>query len=65
MRVVDTSNVLRRRELLTPLAATGAAGVLRGQGAGANPRAIDCHHHFVSPAYIKAVDGLKSSVKSS
>ena len=50
---MDTSNVLTRRELLTGLAALGAAGVLRGQGT--NPRAIDCHHHFVSPAYIKAL----------
>src|SRR5712691_3580417 len=51
---MDTSNVLTRRELFTGLAALGAAGVLRGQGP--NPRAIDCHHHFVSPAYIKALE---------
>jgi hypothetical protein len=50
---MDTSNVLTRRELLTGLAALGTAGVLRGQGT--DPRAIDCHHHFVSPAYIKAL----------
>lgn len=52
---METSNVLTRRELITGLAGLGAAGVLRGQGTGANPRAIDCHHHFVSPAYIKAL----------
>lgn len=27
--------------------------VLRGQGA--NPRVIDCHHHFTAPGYIKAL----------
>ncbi len=48
----------------TAAAAAGAGalletGVAQGQG---NTRAIDCHHHFLSPAYIKALaehDGKK------
>lgn len=39
-----------RREFL---AASAAAGLLRGQPR--NSRAIDLHHHFVSPAYVKAL----------
>jgi 6-methylsalicylate decarboxylase len=39
-----------RREFL---AASAAAGLARGQAR--NSRAIDLHHHFVSPAYVKAL----------
>lgn len=43
---------ISRREFL---AASAAAGLLRGQGRAAGARAIDLHHHFVSPAYVKAL----------
>jgi predicted TIM-barrel fold metal-dependent hydrolase len=59
-----------RRKFLTGVAAaTGAAALLERGGLlkeawaqPANPRAIDCHHHFLSPAYIKTLgthDGKK------
>ena len=41
---------LRRRDFL---AAGAAAGLLRGQDR--RSRAIDLHHHFISPAYVKAL----------
>ena len=49
-----------RRDVLTGLAGLGATalispGRLPAQGRAANPRAIDCHHHFVSPAWAKAL----------
>jgi predicted TIM-barrel fold metal-dependent hydrolase len=49
-----------RRNFLKALAALGASallpsGRLAAQAPGAKARAIDCHHHFVSPAYIKAL----------
>jgi predicted TIM-barrel fold metal-dependent hydrolase len=50
---MDTSKLQTRRDLLAGLAGLGAAAVLRGQGG--NPRAIDCHHHFLSPNYIKTL----------
>jgi len=45
-------------------AAAAAAGGFTGRAAGQtqNARVIDCHHHFLSPAYIKALashDGKK------
>jgi predicted TIM-barrel fold metal-dependent hydrolase len=45
---------LRRRDFLTGLGAIGA-GRLLAQTRAANARAIDLHHHFMSPAYIKAL----------
>lgn len=49
-----------RRELLAGVSAAGGAALLGrrqvwGQGAPTNTRAIDCHHHFLSPTYIKAL----------
>lgn len=49
----------RRREILTGLAALGASALLpaiksRAQ-TPAGTRVIDCHHHFVSPAFLKAL----------
>ena len=41
---------IRRREFL---AASAAAALVRAQDRG--PRALDLHHHFVSPAYVKAL----------
>jgi len=52
-----TSNV-SRRELLGKLAAGSAAWVAHnGARAQTGPasRIIDCHHHFVSPAFLKAL----------
>lgn len=48
-----------RRDFLAGLGTAGAAAImasrgLRGQTAP-NARAIDCHHHFVSPGWIKAL----------
>ena len=43
---------LSRREWLGGLAALGAGTWLRGQTAQG---IIDCHHHFVSPAFLKAL----------
>jgi predicted TIM-barrel fold metal-dependent hydrolase len=49
-----------RRNFLKGLAALGASallpcGKLLAQTPPANPHAIDCHHHFASPAYLKAL----------
>jgi hypothetical protein len=49
-----------RRELLTGLAAAGAGAFLSNrklaaQAPRANVRAIDCHHRYASPAYLKAL----------
>ena len=44
---------LSRRRFLVGSAAS--AGLLRAQAQKARPRAIDLHHHFVSPAYVKAL----------
>src|SRR5580692_7042613 len=49
----------RRRDILTGLAALGAGALLpaiqsRAQ-TPAGTRVIDCHHHFVSPAFLKAL----------
>lgn len=51
---------LSRRDILAGLTALGAGGLLSrehlfGQAPTPNPRIIDCHHHFVSPGYIKAL----------
>ena len=52
-------NYSSRRNFLAGLGGAGAAAImatrgLRGQTAP-NARAIDCHHHFVSPGWIKAL----------
>jgi 6-methylsalicylate decarboxylase len=46
-----------RREWLAGVAAATLASSRRlpGQSRPANPRAIDCHHHFVSPGWVKAL----------
>jgi predicted TIM-barrel fold metal-dependent hydrolase len=45
-----------RRKFLTGLAAAGAGAFLPdGRAQSAGPRVIDCHHHFVSPGYLKAL----------
>ena len=51
-----------RRNFLKGLTALGAGTLLPSvrppmQSAVANARAIDCHHHFASPAYLKALVG--------
>lgn len=52
-------DVIRRRDFLATLGAAAAAGVLPGHRLAAQNiaglRAIDCHSHFASPAYIKAL----------
>lgn len=50
----------RRRDILTGLAALGASALLpdqrsAGQSSAAPGRVIDCHHHFVSPSFLKAL----------
>src|SRR5579871_3755873 len=52
----STSSSSSRREFLGGALAAGAllaSGKLAGQAAPA--RAIDCHHHFVSPAFLKVL----------
>jgi 6-methylsalicylate decarboxylase len=44
---------LNRRQFL--IASAAGAGLLRTQPRNAGARAIDLHHHFVSPAYVKAL----------
>jgi predicted TIM-barrel fold metal-dependent hydrolase len=51
-----------RRDLLKGLAALGASALFPARGLlaqtpapGASARVIDCHHHFVSPAFLKAL----------
>lgn len=51
---------ISRRELLSGVAAAGAGALfsnrsLTAQSDAPNPRAIDTHQHFASPAYIKAL----------
>jgi predicted TIM-barrel fold metal-dependent hydrolase len=43
------ASIISRRTIL----AWGAGACLRAQASG--PRIIDCHHHFVSPAFLKAL----------
>jgi 6-methylsalicylate decarboxylase len=48
----------RRRDIIKGLAAIGAGtavGALRAQ-TPAPPRVIDCHHHFVSPSFLKTLN---------
>src|SRR5580658_8993361 len=56
-----------RREILTGLTALGAGALLPGRRSAAQvpagARVIDCHHHFVSPSFLKALtakEGHKS-----
>src|SRR5262252_10188475 len=51
---------LSRRDLLKAVTAIGAGalvtgGVLPAQTPAINAHAIDCHHHFASPAYLKVL----------
>src|SRR5690242_14441380 len=48
-----TSGFISRREILAGAAAFGSSRWLLGQSSA--PGIIDCHHHFVSPAYLKAL----------
>lgn len=48
-----TSGLLSRRDLLGGAALLGTRSWLRAQSAA--PGIIDCHHHFVSPAFLKAL----------
>ncbi len=55
-----TSSKRSRRDVFRGLAALGAGAWLadrglRAQSAPASARIIDCHHHFVSPAYLKTL----------
>jgi 6-methylsalicylate decarboxylase len=45
----------RRRDFLTGLAALGAGALLPAKSGAQTTRVIDCHHHFVSPAFLKAL----------
>ena len=50
-----------RRRFLTGLAAVGASTLAnRAFAQTATPRVIDCHHHFLSPAYIKTLAAKES-----
>ncbi|PWU10363.1 MAG: amidohydrolase [Terriglobia bacterium] len=47
-----------RRKFVAGLAAAGAGAVSPGwrlRAQSGNPRVIDCHHHFVSPAFLKTL----------
>src|SRR5262245_42784843 len=51
---------LSRRDLVKAVAAVGAGALVSGgklpaQTPAINARAIDCHHHFASPAYLKVL----------
>lgn len=48
-------NDFTRRSFLTRLAAGTGMLLRRSAAQTANPRLIDCHHHFVEPGYIKAL----------
>src|SRR5690242_21918772 len=48
-----TSGLLSRRDLLAGAALLSPRSWLRAQSAA--PGIIDCHHHFVSPAFLKAL----------
>ncbi|PWU07178.1 MAG: hypothetical protein C5B51_10625 [Terriglobia bacterium] len=43
-----------RRDFLAA-ATLASSRFMRGQARAAGARAIDLHHHFVSPAYVKAL----------
>ncbi|MGD0131483.1 MAG: amidohydrolase family protein [Bryobacteraceae bacterium] len=45
----------RRRDFLAGLAALGAGALLPARSSAQTTRVIDCHHHFVSPAFLKAL----------
>src|SRR5580700_9740214 len=45
----------RRRDFLTGLAALGAGALLPAGSSAQSARVIDCHHHFVSQAFLKAL----------
>src|SRR5262245_37360917 len=52
-----SSNV-SRRDFLTRSAGIAAASLPLAKRLGAqaaNPRVIDCHHHFTAPGYLKAL----------
>jgi len=63
MRIGETEISLRppsRRNFLKGMAAAGASALLPGgefsaQAPVPNPRVLNCHCHFTSPAYIKAM----------
>ena len=46
---------LSRRDLVAGLAALGAVPLLSTRLMAQGPRVIDCHHHFISPAFLKAL----------
>lgn len=48
-----TPPLLSRREILAGAAALGTSRWLRAQSAASG--IIDCHHHFISPAFLKAL----------
>ena len=59
-RVGSIAGDASRRGFLKGLAGLGASallprGLLWAQSPAAGVRAIDCHHHFASPAYLKAL----------
>lgn len=63
-REPDLAGRPSRRQILTALAALGATAfapgrVLRAQGAAANARRLDLHHHFGSPKWIKRATEIK------
>jgi predicted TIM-barrel fold metal-dependent hydrolase len=50
----------RRRDILKALAALSVGSIFSNKSAAAQtpastPRVIDCHHHFVSPAFLKTL----------
>jgi predicted TIM-barrel fold metal-dependent hydrolase len=45
-----------RRAFMTSLAAAGSAALFAQQQSPDNPRLIDIHRHFVSPAYLKVLN---------
>jgi predicted TIM-barrel fold metal-dependent hydrolase len=53
MKPIVGAYSLSRRDLLGGLAAFGAGACLHAQSAAS--RIIDCHHHFVSPAFLRAL----------
>src|SRR4051812_248118 len=59
-RVDGGPHDLSRRDMVKAVTAVGAAALVSGgrmlaQTPAINARAIDCHHHFASPAYLKVL----------
>ena len=63
----SSSGRISRRDFLTAAGVAGAAVPFLGdqilQAQAANPRVIDCHHHFTAPGYLKALAGKQGQYR--